>query len=266
MKTRRELASSSATGIIVVSGESRDLAGPRGRGKKISYLEKERERRGELSRRNNGLLHPALRGIMCGPPLIRRTQSGIPLEGIRSGYRVSERCRGGGQRRRGYRRVRTRAIHYESTGRILSYQSLLVPSPLPPPPPHLPARRRPPSLPLYSGRYLPIYLSIGWMSESANQALMHAKYRGEINSHPPSSLFSHVFHARERRMCVRANALAHGWKNKFARLDLSTADDDCGTVSKKGCCDGPSRRRNRAVVRRPKEHVLIPGTINLPRP
>lgn len=77
-----------------------------------------------------------------------------------------------GERGWGYWRIRTRAIHYESTGRILSYQSLLVSSSS-----SLPLARRPSLRPLYS--YLPIYLSIGWMSECTNQALMHAKRRAE---------------------------------------------------------------------------------------
>jgi hypothetical protein len=75
-----------------------------------------------------------------------------------------------------------------STGGILSYQSLLASSH-----PRLVVH---PPLPLWCTRYLAIYLSIGWMSEGTNQALMHAKCRerGEINSHPHSPAFSRIFH------------------------------------------------------------------------
>lgn len=112
---------------------------------------------------------PRSSGITRGPPLIRHTIG----DSIRK-YQVRiQGERGRRSRGKGYWRIRTRAIHYESTGRILSYQSLLVSSS------SFPRARHPSLRPLYSVRYLPIYLSIGWMSECTNQALMHAKRRAE---------------------------------------------------------------------------------------
>jgi len=67
---------------------------------------------------------------------------------------------------------------------------------------------------LWCTRYLAIYLSIGWMSEGTNQALMHAKCRerGEINSHPHSPAFSRIFHAAAAAAAMSSHT---GWKNKF---------------------------------------------------
>lgn len=114
--------------IMLVSGEPLYIGSPRREKKKISYLES------ESSRRNNGSPLPRSSSITRGPPLIRHTigdsirKYQVRIQGGRVGER-GRRDRGkGGGGGRGYWRIRTRAIHYESTGRILSYQSLLVSS------------------------------------------------------------------------------------------------------------------------------------------
>lgn len=170
------------TRIILVSGErstSEVLVK-----KKISYLES------ESSRRNNGSPLPRSSSITRGPPLIRHTIGDSIRKyqvRIQGGRAVREGSTGSGK---GYWRIRTRAIHYESTGRILSYQSLLVSSSSPP------RAHRPSLRPLYSVRYLPIYLSIGWMSECTNQALMHAKRRAEKLIVIHARRLSHAFSTR----------------------------------------------------------------------
>lgn len=57
--------------------------------------------------------------------------------------------------------------------------------------------------------YPSIYPSAGHVRESTNQALMHAKCRGEINSHPAVRHLSHAFSTRRD---VRSR---RGWKNTF---------------------------------------------------
>lgn len=169
---------------------------------KKSYLES------ESSRHNNGspAPHPRSSSITRGPPLIRHTIGDSIRKyqvRIQGGRAMREGSTGSGRR---YWRIRTRAIHYKSTGRILSYQSLLVSSSSSP----TPLARRPSLRPLYSVRYLPIYLSIGWMSECTNQALMHAKRCSE------KLIVIHVrrlSHAFSTRRCVSRQA--SGWKNKF---------------------------------------------------
>jgi len=136
--------------------------------------------------------------VLRGPPLITAHNRGFhqKVSQVRI-HTPPPRPRGRG-RGRGQRRgvLANSDMGYPlriSAGRILSYQSLLASSPATRLSPHPTAATHP----LWRTRYLAIYLSIGWMSEGTNQALMHAKCRerGEINSHPHSPAFSRIFHA-----------------------------------------------------------------------
>lgn len=117
---------------------------------------------------------PRSSGITRGPPLIRHTIG----DSIRK-YQVRIQVRG--EPARGDDGVGGRGIGEFGHGLSITNPPVeFCPINLCSFPRLLPLRARRPSLrPLYSVRYLPIYLSIGWMSECTNQALMHAKRRAE---------------------------------------------------------------------------------------
>lgn len=158
-----------------VRASTSKVSGSAGGKKEISYLES------ESSRRNNGSRWPppfALSsGITRGSAIDRAAQSGIPLESIRSEYRASERgCSWGtgAARRRGIGEFGHGLSITNSPAEFcpINLCSFPLSSRVP-----LPSSSHSPRallLPLYSVRYLPIYLSIGQACPREHESSVNA--------------------------------------------------------------------------------------------